>query len=272
MTWIAIARKDVFDAARSKSIWILAGVFLVTFVGVAFAIPRLGEPEFEVFLELSASVVVVLVPFAGIATGYKAIVGERESGTVALLLSLPHARHDVTIGKVVGRSLVVAGPIVLGLVAAAVVVLVRYPTFEPLRYALFVLATLAYGVTFLSIATGLSMTTRSSRRVTGGAFGAYVLLVMFWNQVVDLLVVVLWRFRPRALADPPTWAEFATFANPRVTYTYLVGDVLGAGGGPPATEIGTEWFVSPAGGVMVLLAWIVVPLLLGHRRFVRADL
>lgn len=272
MSWRAVARKDVRDSARAKSVWLLTGVFLLFFLGLAYAVPLLGDDEFDTFLQVSSMVVSLFLPLVGIVLGYKAVIAERESGTVALLLSLPHSRRDVAIGKFVGRSIVLLVPTVIGLLAAAPLVAVRYQSVDPLQYAGFALATVGFGLTFLALAIGLSMATTASRRVTAGAFGAYVGLVMVWTTVVDVVVVLLFRFEQSALASPPSWAPFAKLLDPTTAYAYLLGDGIGSGIDPPVSTFGDHWFTEPPVAVLVLVAWIVVPLVLGFRRFERSDL
>lgn len=272
MSWQAIARKDVRDAARAKSVWLLSGVFLVFFLGLTYFVPRVGDAEFDTFLALSGEVVGLFLPLVGIVLGYKAVITERESGSIALLLSLPHSRRDVAIGKFVGRSIVLAVPTAIGLAAAAPLVAIRYGSFAPLQYLGFSLLTILYGLVFVGIAIGLSMATTASRRVTAGAFGAYVVLVMFWLTLVNLLVLVLFRFQGTPLEDPPGWAVFAKLLDPSTAYVYLLGDGLGSGVLSPVAQFGSEWFTAPPMALAVLLGWIVVPMVLGYREFARSDL
>lgn len=272
MSWDAVARKDVRDAARAKSVWLLVAVFLVLFVGLAYAVPELGSTEFDAFLSISASVVGLVLPLIGITLGYKAVIAERESGSMALLLSMPHSRRDVVFGKFVGRSIVLAVPTLIGLAAAIPVVLVRYDAFEPVQYLGFAALTLLYGLAFLGISIGLSASTTVSRRVTGGAFAAYVGLVMFWTTLVDIAVVMLFRFQPDALVNPPDWVPLAKLLDPSTAYAYLIADGIGSGVDPPLAALDEQWFTSPAVALVLVLAWIAVPLVLGYRRFDRTDL
>jgi len=53
------------------------------------------------------NIVTLFLPLVAIFAGYAAISKERTGGSLKLLLSLPHSRKDVIIGKVVGRCGVV---------------------------------------------------------------------------------------------------------------------------------------------------------------------
>lgn len=272
MSWQAVARKDVRDAARAKSVWALAALFLLLFVGLTVLVPRLADDEFATFLQVSAGVVGTVLPLVGIVLGYKAVITERESGSIALLLSLPHSRRDVVVGKFVGRSIVLAVPTAVGLVVAAPLVATRYASFAPLEYLGFSIATIVYGLTFLALAIAFSTATTASRRVTTAAFGAYIALVMFWSSVIDLLVLILFRFQGNPLANPPEWATLLKLLNPQLAYNYVLSDVLGTDLETPVAAFGAEWFTEPPVAIAVLLAWLVVPLALGYWQFDRTDL
>ncbi len=61
-----------------------------------------------------------LVPIAALITGYMAVVGERRSGSIKLLLGLPPNRADVVFGKLLGRATVIGTAIALAFVTALV--------------------------------------------------------------------------------------------------------------------------------------------------------
>lgn len=57
---------------------------------------------------------VLLIPLVGLALAYDTIAGERESGTLRLLIGLPNSRAEVVFGKFVGRTGVIAVSILVG--------------------------------------------------------------------------------------------------------------------------------------------------------------
>jgi ABC-2 type transport system permease protein len=271
MTWRAVARNDVREAVRSRRLWVLSALFLVVLGGLAFALAELAQPDFDALLEVTAFLGALLLPLVGILLGYDTVVSDRESGSLVLLMSLPNSRQDVVLGKLVGRAMVLAGPLLVGSLGATVVLVWQYTAFDLVRYVQLVVLTYGYGLGFVTVAAALSTALSSSRRVIGAAFGAYVALVMFWNQLVDLVVVILFRFEETALADVPDWAEFLRFVNPRTAFVYLAGTSLDVGTEQPDLGLGDLWFASPLAAVVVLLGWILVPNLVAYYRFVRTD-
>lgn len=272
MNWVSIARKDASDAIRSRSVWLVTAVFLALFGGVAYAVPAIAQPEFDVFLQVMGSAVATVVPLVALVLGYRSVVGERETGSIELVLSMPHSRLDLIVGKFVGRSAVLAVPLAVGMVLAAVVGAVRVGGVEPGRYLGLVVATVLLGLSFLGLAVGLSLVTTERRRVTAGAFGAYLALVVLWDTLLTAIVLVLFRFRAAAVVDPPAWATLLEVVEPTTAYAILASDLLGVESGTPLAEPGAPWFVDGWISLLVLLGWIAVPLAVGYWRFRATDL
>lgn len=274
MSWRAIARKDVRDAARSRAIWLIVGAFLLAFLAPALALPSVVAPDADGFVGFTQVVVTVFVPLVSIALGYKSVVGERDSGSIKLLLSFPHTRRDLAVGKFVGRSVVFAVPLFVVMVAAGTVVAVLVGGLPALRYGALVLATLAFGLAFLGLTLGLSMVTTSNRRVTFGAIGAYVLFGMLWDGLIQTLVLGLFRFMDPSilLGNLPDWALFVRFLGPVEAYDRLVEALFDVGAATGYAGPDAPWYVAAWVAPLVLVAWMVVPVAIGYRRFDRSDL
>lgn len=266
-----IARTDLRIAKRSKGVWATVALFVLCFGGLAYALAALSTPSVDDYLDITATVASLLAPLVGIVFGYQAVVGERESGTIALALSLPHSRRDVITGKLAARALVLTAALTTGAITGLVVLALRYPTVPLPRYLALYATTLAYTLAFLALATAFSTSIRTSRRVMGAAFGSYIALVMLWTDLVDVLVLVLFRFR----LDPtafPLWAETLKFATPRPLYTYLLADTADVGAGPPGLVVDTQWFASPLVATTILLAWLALPPALAALHFHTQEL
>ncbi len=271
MSVLVVARNDLRGVTRERGTWTLAGGFLLVFGGLAGLLVSLDAPDFESYLDLLAAGVGLLVPLVGVVVGYETVVGERESGTAVLTLSLPHSRTALALGTLLGRSVLYVGTLLGAAALAGVAVAVTFPNFEAVRYLSFVLLAAVYGLVYLWVAGGLSMALASSRRVIVAGFGAYLGLTLFYTVAIDLVVVVLYRFRPGALVAPDSWVVASKFLGPRTAYSHLAGS-LGAGGVPPVTAGATEWFVTAELALLALAGWGVVPVVLGVLRFRRAEL
>lgn len=272
MSWRAIAHKDVRDAGRSRTIWLLFAGLSALFVGFAALHTHFGEDDFVSFLAGLAGLIGSTLPILGILLGYKSISDDRESGSLQLTLSFPHSRRDLVVGTVVGRSVVLLAPTLVGLTIAGVTGVFLYGTEGALLYPWFLVATALYGVAFVAVAVGLSLSTTVDRRITYGALGSYLLLVQLWDNLHSLTLLILHRFESGVLSNIPDWALLARLAKPSESYYRLVR--AGFDVGQASVYVGPDapFYVGWWAALLLLVAWIAVPLALGYRRFAAADL
>lgn len=200
MTWQAVARKDFQDAVRSYWLWGLSAIFagVLTFPPalIVFDVIQLSQQaqqgiSTDLFINLMRDTMTVLVPIIAIVLAYASIAGERDSGTLKLLLSLPHSRLDIVFGKVVGRGAVIALSVFIGFAVAGTVFLATAVSFKSQTYFLFTLLTIFLGVVFVAIAVGVSAAARSTRRAMIGTVGIYVLFTLLWSQSINGLLRLL---------------------------------------------------------------------------------
>jgi hypothetical protein len=107
MTWEVVARKDFQDAVRSHWLWALSALFVAVLAFppalIIADIIQIGQASeglnTDLFVFLMRDTMTLLVPIIAIVLAYASVTGERDSGTLKLLLSLPHSRRDVVAGK-----------------------------------------------------------------------------------------------------------------------------------------------------------------------------
>lgn len=272
MSWRVIARKDVRDAGRSKTIWALFALLSLLAGGYGFVHEYLGDPTFVAFLDGLVGLMAVVIPVVAILLGYKSVVHERTSGSAFLTLSLPHSRRDLLVGTFVGRSVVLLAPTVVALSLAGAVGATRYGTDGAALYPWFIAATALYGVAFVGLAVGLSASTTADRWVTVGGFGGYLLAVTFWSGLHSLVMLVLHRFDGAVLVDLPDWALLFRLAGPSESYYRLVRAGFDVGRAARYVGDGVPVYVDWWAAVLLLVAWAAVPLAVGFRRFRASDL
>ena len=272
MSWRDIARKDVRDASRSRWLWVLSGLLLVAFVGYGLVHRYIGANTFTAFLDGLTVLVASLLPVLGLGLGYKSIAHDRTSGSLFLTLSFPHSRRDVVFGTFVGRSVVLLAPTLCSLVLAGAVGAVLYGTDGAYMLPWFLLVTVVYGVAFVSIAVALSMSTTTDRRITLGALGSYLLLVQFWEDLHSLTVLILHRFDFTVLGAMPDWTLLFRLLKPSEAYYRVVRAAFDVGLAGRYVGDGAPLYVDWWMAVVLLTAWVSVPLAIGYRRFGAADL
>lgn len=272
MNWHAIARNDLRSALNERGAWALFAGFILGFSGLAALLVLLGNPEFEGYLSTLAGGVGLLVPLAGIVLGYEAVIGERESGTAVLTLSMPHSRAGMIIGKLVGRTVLLTSVIAGAALITSAVILLTYPSFSLTRYVVFMLLAGVYGTVFLWVSAALSMALTTSRRVIAAAFGTYIGLTLVWNPVISLTETILFRGRPTPSREPESWVTFLTFIGPDTSFSYLLSQALDIGTVPAAVADSSATFIIPSVAVLALAAWAILPVIAGYVSFRRSDL
>lgn len=273
MSWQVVARKDFEDAVRSRWLIALTAFFVLLVGAVVFVVrPAPGETvssnQVLNSLFIKDALVTTLVPLIALVTAYNAVVGERSSGSLKLLLSLPHSRADVVFGKVLGRSAAFATPVVVGFLLPGVVLAVGPLQFDPVAFLGFTLLVVLLGAAFVSIAVGFSSATASHRLAVAGAIGIYFLFVPLWGAVQFPLQLYF------GMGGGPGWLpltgtevlRFLRLLNPTGSFKILSGAFLG-----------DQLFASDVlrlhvAALSMLVTWLLVPPLLGYVRFENADL
>lgn len=279
MTWVAVANKDFADAIRSRTLWVLVGIFVLVGIGAAFAFgevltrPGPGSPgmtDFVLFLRAPLS---WLVPLLALLAGYKSIAGERASGSIKLLLSLPHDRVDVIAGKLAGRTAVVTTALSAGFIATFAAALVTISDVDPAPFMSLAGLTFLLGAAFVSLGICFSSLTRSTSRAAAGAIGVFALFTFIWTQIPRAIYTLLNDSSFPAPGNYPEWYFVVRRLSPVGAYNGAVFD-LGPGRDQLQALLGSEVPVYLEGwvGVIVLAVWIVLPAGLGYLRFRQVDL
>lgn len=280
MTWFHVARKDFQDASRSLLLWVLTGLLVLLVAGLA-AIPYLladDTPAFEDGLSFLFSPVGFLIPIIALIVGYRSIVGERESGTIRFLLGMPNTRRDVLVGKVLGRSGVVALPTVVGFAVGALVIAALYEGFDVLDYTGLFLFSLIMGLVYVAVAVGISASVSTRAKALASVAGFYVVFEVMWTFIPMAIYWVTERSLP-GFTDLPAWYLFIERLSPGQALSAIAVtliDIAGAGDfdftaeGRLAGEVPfylENWFAW-----IIVALWILVPLAVGYLRFRRATL
>lgn len=274
MSWAVVARKDFQDAGRSRLLWVVTALFVLLVGGLAFAYAEFfagtGAPDdlslgFVVFLQGTAG---FFVSIAALLVGYKSIAGERESGTITFLLGLPHTRRDVVVGKLIGRTAVLAVALLAGFAVAAATLLAFGSSFSGVEFLLFTALTIFYALAFVAVAVGLSALTGSSSKAAAGAITFWA-FNQFWGVVPLVVLIVVGGL---TFPEPPfpDWYHALAGLGPGAAYGNAAAYFLPEGF---ADQIGSEFGgLPPWYGLVVLVGWAVLPLAVGYWRFERADL
>ena len=189
-----IAAKEFRDRIRNR--WVIAVAAIFTLFALAityFGAAQQGEVGFrniEFTIASLVSLVIYLIPLIALILGYDAIVGERERGSLDLLLSMPITRMELLLGKFAGLSLALASSTLVGFGLVGLL-LARQTNAEALyHYAGFMLSAILLGMVFLSLAVMVSVIAKDRARASGAAIAVWFLFVLVYDLAL-LGVLVL---------------------------------------------------------------------------------
>lgn len=302
MSWQAVTRKDFQDAIRSYWLWGLSAAFVAFFAAsVYFFANPIGQQAADENLQLTSDAFIqallittrLFVPVIAIVIAYAAITGERDSGTLKLLLSLPHSRRDVVIGKLLGRGGAVVLPVALGLTAGAVAFLLTPVDLAPVTYLQFAGLTALLGLVFVALAVGISAGATSNRRSMIGSVGIFVLFSLFWARFSRNLSLLAKEHVGITRDEMLLMEVFVKLLNPIAAYRSLAYRItiagpmearailIGRGRGRirdfqyilrSVFRTDVPWFLSDGMVGLILVLWLVVPPILGYLVFREVDL
>lgn len=287
MSSLVVARKDFQDAIRSKLLWVLSALFALLAVGIAVAYSSFdllsgGNPTAGGLLYFVSSSLTLFVTIAAIVVCHRSIVGERESGSLKLLLSLPHSRIDVVLGKLIGRTGVLAVPILGTLLLGIVLGGALGGIFDPIATIGVLGITLLFILTYASIFLGISALTKSTTIATALSVVYFVVFEVVWGIVGVIILFAANGFEFSGEFTVPDWYYVFSRVPPSAAFEAALNTVVsgasavqaGGGGGGSGFSVGqTEaFYAEPWIGFVMLAFWLVVPVAIGMIVFNRTDL
>lgn len=293
-TWVTIAGKEIAELARSWQPYVLLAVFgVVITIGslgpVLSTMNRRGPVETLTAgagLIRVSSFVGVFLPLVILIGVHAAVVGGRQRGSLRLLLGLPVSRRDVLLGTLLGWGAVYEASLLAGLAVSGVAMYAFYDTMSVIDYLGFSIGVLLFGAIFVSMGIGISAAVRTRGRAVGLAVSMFAVVTFLWQELLALLEALTGASPQINITAPniaPGWYVFLHRLKPenawRLVMTEWVVPVLDAHEQGASvyyisyTTSGSEpfyldtWFLAG-----VLIAWGIVPLLIGYVRFQVAEI
>ena len=263
---LTIAAKEFRDRMRNR--WVLAVALVFTVFSLAIAYfggaqqGTVGFRSIEFTIASLVSLVIYLIPLIALLLGFDAIVGERERGSLDLLLALPITRLELLLGKYLGLAGALALSTVagFGLVAA---LLYQHISWAGLyHYVGFMFSSVLLGLAFLSLAVMLSVLARDRTRASGLAIALWFFFVLVFDLLLLGLLVVSGGEAGGA------WFPYLLLLNPadvfRILNVFSLDDVRNLYGltGLMPQALAKPWLMA-----LVMLGWIAAPLSIASWRF-----
>ncbi len=184
-----IAGKEFWDRIRNR--WVLAVALVFTAFALVIAYfggaqqGAVGFRSIEVTIASLVSLVIYLIPLIALLLGFDAIVGERERGSLDLLLSMPITRVELLLGKYLGLAAALTFSTVAGFGLVAVVLSAQLDINALFHYFGFMFSSVLLGCAFLSLAVMLSVFAADRTQASGLAIAMWFFFVL----VFDLLLL-----------------------------------------------------------------------------------
>lgn len=263
-----IAAKECFERIRNKWVLAVAVVFALFALAIAwFGSAQQGEVGYhgvEVTIASLVSLVVYLVPLIALVLGYDAVVGERERGSLELLLTMPVTRFEILMGKYFGLSAALALSTVAGFGASLVLLSYQLGLAGLYQYVGFMLSAVLMGMAFLSLSLLVSVAAADRMRASGVA----IALWFFYVLIFDLLLMGALVASGGALGSGLFGALL--LLNPadvfRLLNIFSSADVQSYYG---LATVMPNGLTNPAVLTGIMLAWIIAPFLLANWKFGR---
>lgn len=194
---LLIAGKEIQEALRNR--WVLAATLLLAALALTLAFlgsaptGNVGVRPLEVVIVSLSSLTIFLLPLVALLISHDAIVGERERGTLLLLLSYPVSRAQVLFGKFAGHLAILAFATVLGYGAAALALAATGATADLASWRAFaglIGSSVLLGAVFIAIGYLVSALVSERTTAAGIAIGIWLLLVVLYDMALLALLVV----------------------------------------------------------------------------------
>ncbi|QPI53342.1 ABC transporter permease [Massilia antarctica] len=261
-----IAAKEFRDRIRNRWVVAVAVIFALFALAIAyFGASQQGEVGFrsiDVTVASLVSLVIYLVPLIALILGYDAIVGERERGSLELMLSMPITRFEILLGKYCGLAAALAMSTVLGFGAGLLPLAAELTVRDGYHYAGFVGSAILMGMAFLSISMLVSVLALDRVRASGVAIGLWFFFVLIFDLLLmGALVLSQGRlgsntFAALLMLNPAdVFRLLNIFSSEQAQSMYGLATVMPGG------------LTDPAVLLAIMAGWVVIPFLLANWSF-----
>lgn len=290
--WVALAKKEIRHFVQRRGTWVYVGICAI------YTVIWLLEPRdnTEAIRAIGSNVAVgslqaslgVLVMIGGLIVSFRAIIGKLESGTINLVVGMPHSRRDIVIGKLVGRTVVITFGIAAAVICAVAGELLLFGTVSIFQITAVTVTTIGYALCWVAIGLAISALARSSTESITGVISAS-LLGLQWGNISWLVYesinsidsvpyeyLLVRRIAPREAYHVVTnWIlgvgngddVFLPMLNQRETDVNVIGVFIVDTTGDSVPLYLTEW-----ASLLVLGLWCIVPLAITLLRIKTIDL
>lgn len=273
-TIYSVAKKEFLDNYRNKWIVAVAAIFLILTLVISYFSTRgdVGWKDLDVTIGGMMSLVQFLVPIIALILSYATIVGEKEKGSLSLLLSYPVKRDEVILGKFLGLSSVLAVATLIGFGVSGLIIAINVKDVRWGDYFIFILSSILVGIVYIALAILVSSILKKRSTALGMAIFMWFLFAMIWNIILFGILVGSYGFD--VIGDEnwvgPNWYYVGSIINPLTAFSILVALNVG----PISADIAGDLpsFYTTGLSLLILFLWIILPLIIAFITFNKKDL
>ena len=186
-------------------------------------------------------IISVILSFVALVFTYDSICGEKEAGTLRLMLAASIPRHEILLGKYIGTMLTLGIPLLLGLLVCLLIVTsfqdITISAGDWLKITTIVL--LSFLCLSIFVLLGMFVSSR-----TAHSANSMVVLLLVWVGLV-ILIPSFGRIVSDAFCESPTETELQR--GLAEVYEQFIDDVVSGKFGKNATYFGTKELENPQG-------------------------
>ncbi|GFN22830.1 ABC transporter permease [Thermanaeromonas sp. C210] len=270
---LTVAEKEMLESIRNRWLTTFAVVFgLLALLISFFGLSALGLRGYQGFNRVTASLlnlVLYLLPLIALVMGAYSVAGERESGSLHVLLTHPVHPGEVIMGKFLGVALALVAAIFSGFGGAGVVMAWKTGVLYLGDYLVFVGLSVGLALIFLSLAILISVISTRRAQALGLAIFVWFVIIL----VYDFLAIGVAALQQVTLVVPLLLALL--LLNPADMVRVLV--ILQLGGeatfGPTLAAL-TRVLSAGSGEALLLVVlalWMILPLAVAALWFSRRQ-
>jgi Cu-processing system permease protein len=272
---LTVALKEFHDGLRNRWVIAITLIFILLSIGLAYfgaaASGQVGFTPLSTMIVSLASLAVFIIPIIALMLAYDTLVGEKEQGTLLLLLTYPLSRSQLILGKFFGKTLIMALSTLIGFSSSALLIVFFADTIDNsaliYAFALFILSAILLGAVFIALAILISVMVSEKSRAAGLALIIWFVFVLIYDlSLLGILIVTKG-------AVGAGYFPYLLLMNPTDIFRLInLSGFEAAQVQAGLMSLSNAEILSPSFLLIALLVWIIVPLLIAIRLFKRQSL
>lgn len=256
---IIVALKEFHDGLRNRWLLSITFIFSVLAIGLSYygsaASGQLNIVSLSSTIASLSSLAVFLIPLIALLLSYDSFIGERESGTLLLLMTYPLSHYQLLSGKFIGQAIIIGLSTLVGFGSAGLLIAFITSSTEVLpAFSLFILSATLLGWSFIALAYVISLSVSEKSKAAGIALLVWFLFVL----VFDLALLAVLIGAEEGLSQ--TFLIQIMLFNPTDLFRLINLTNLNSGDIDGVLAIAINQSQSTATLIMIMVAWVLVPL------------